>query len=130
MAQHEHLQRDGDDLVYKLELGFAQAALGSAFEVPTLDGPEVLEVPPATQPGEVFRLRGKGMPRLRQVGTGDQLIVTEIRVPEKLSAKARELLADYAAEVGEEIHERSGLADRIKGFFGKKGRDKDDSVQA
>ena len=54
MKDHEHLLREGDDLIYHLKLGFAQATLGSAFEVPTLDGPEIVEVPPGTQPGTRF----------------------------------------------------------------------------
>ena len=120
MKEHEHLSREGDDLIYGLELGFAQATLGSAFEVPTLDGSEIVEVPPGTQPGARFYLRGKGMPRLRQVGTGDQVVIANVQIPEKLSSKAKELLNAYAAEVGEEIQERAGLGEKIKGFFSKK----------
>jgi molecular chaperone DnaJ len=123
MTPHEHLRRDGDDLRYDLKLGFAQAALGSAFEVPTLDGPEVVQVPPGTQPGTEFRLRGKGMPKLRQVGTGDQVVAVRVEVPERLSPKARELLEAYAREVGEPIEAHETLLEKLKGLFGKKRRD-------
>ena len=126
LSEHEHLQREGDDLIYTLPLGFAQAALGSAFEVPTLDGPEVLEIPPGTQSGREFRLRGKGMPRLRQVGTGDQIVVTRVEVPKKLSAEARRLLEAYAEETGETIAAHETVLGKIKGFFKK--RDKEEAA--
>jgi molecular chaperone DnaJ len=131
LAPHEALSRDGDHLRYTLELGLAQAALGCAFEVPTLDGPEVLTIPAGTQPGSEFRLRGKGMPRLRQVGMGDLIVTTTVKVPEKLSPKARELLIAYAQECGETMEEHEGLLERIKGFFGhKKGKAKSSKVEA
>ena len=125
MAKHESLRREEDDLIYDLELGFAQAALGSSFEIPTLDGPEVVQVPAGTQAGAEFRLRGKGMPRLRQVGTGDQRVIADVKIPKKLSPKAKELLEAYAEEMGEEIHEHENLVEKIKGFFGKKKSDKE-----
>lgn len=118
LLPHEHFVRDGDDLRFLLELGPAQAALGSEFQVPTMDGPEVLEVPAGTQPGAEFRLRGKGMPRLRRGGFGDQIVTVRVVVPASLSRRARELLAAYADEVGEEIHEKGTLVDRLKGMFG------------
>jgi molecular chaperone DnaJ len=124
LEPHPHLVRQEDNLYFELKMGFAQAALGSSFEIPTLDGPEVLRIPAGTQSGEEFRLRSKGMPRLRQVGMGDQIIITRVEVPDKLSAKAKELLKDYAQEIGEEIHEHETLVDKIKGFFKKKKDDK------
>ena len=81
------------------------------------------------QPGTEFRLRGKGMPRLRQVGLGDQVVTARIEVPSKLSPKARDLLSAYAQEVGEEIHEHETVLEKIKGFFGGKKK-KEDKEQA
>lgn len=126
LAPHEHFVRDGDDLRHLLEIGPAQAALGSSFEVPTLDGPEVIELPPGTQPGDEVRLRGKGMPRLRRSGVGDQIVTVQVAIPEKLSKKARELLTAYADEVGEEIHEKHTLLDRLKDAFGGRARRRKD----
>lgn len=123
LKPHPYLERDGDDLIYRLKLGIAQAALGSTFEVPTLEGPEVLQIPPGTQPGTVFRLRGKGMPRLRQVGMGDQLVIAEVEVPTKLSPRARELLERYAEEVGEALEHQETPLERLKGFFSRKRKD-------
>jgi molecular chaperone DnaJ len=128
LEPHPHLVRQEDNLYYELRMGFAQAALGSSFEIPTLDGPEVLRIPAGTQTGEEFRLRNKGMPRLRQVGMGDQIIITKVEVPDKLSPKAKELLKEYAQEIGEEIYEHQTLVDKIKGFFGKKKKDDKQNV--
>jgi molecular chaperone DnaJ len=128
MAEHPALLRDGDDLRCELRIGFAQAALGSHFEVPTLDGPEVVEVGPGTQSGTEVRLPGRGMPRLRQVGNGDQIVTIVVETPKRLSAKARQLLTAYAEEVGEAIEARETLVDRLRGLFGRRrGRD-DDAV--
>ncbi|MEJ2287560.1 MAG: molecular chaperone DnaJ, partial [Deinococcales bacterium] len=124
MAPHEHFTRDGDDLRFDLHVGLAQAALGSSFEVPTLDGAEVVDVPPGTQSGTEVRLRGKGMPRLRQIGNGDQVVRIVVDTPAKLSPKARELLLAYADEAGEAIHERESLMERVKHLFGGRRKDK------
>jgi molecular chaperone DnaJ len=120
LRPHEQLRREGDDLYFDLHVGFAQAALGSSFEVPTLDGSEVFEVLAGTPSGTEVRLRGLGMPKLRQVGTGDQVVRVVVDTPQRLSGKARELLEAYAAEVGEEIQKHESLLERVKGMFGKR----------
>ena len=120
LEPHEHLTRDGDDLCYTLPVGVAQAALGSAFEVPTLDDPEAVNVPPGTQPGTEFRLRGKGMPRLQSVGMGDLVVTAQVEIPKKLSPKARELIEAYAEETGETLEAHETLGNRLRGLFGKR----------
>lgn len=134
MKRHEHFTREGDDLHYTLNLGMAQATLGSAFEVPTMEGAEVLTIPAGTQPGDTFRIRGQGMPRLRQVGFGDLIVTAKVNVPKKLSPKAKELLEEYAAEVSEHLEQHETIMERIKGFFkkhdGKEGKDKQEEKTA
>jgi molecular chaperone DnaJ len=127
MQPHEHLTRDGDDLRSELRIGFAQAALGSCFEVPTLDGPELIDVAAGTQSGTEVRLRGRGMPRLRQVGSGDQIVTVVVETPARLSKRARALLEEYAEETGETLEERETLAGRIKDFFTGRKRGKHDA---
>ena len=117
MEPHSDFTRDGDHLRYNLPLGLAQATLGSAFEIPTMDGPEALNVPAGTQPGSEFRLRGKGMPRLRQIGVGDLIVTADVQIPKKLSPKARELLEAYAEETGEGIQEHENLLKQLRGLF-------------
>lgn len=126
MAPHPLLERVGDDLHYELEVGMVQAALGASFTVPTLDGEESFELPPGTQSGREFRLRGLGMPRLRQGGSGDEVITVAVVVPKTLSAAAREHLEAYAEEVGEEFTAHESVRERVKGFFHgrRKGKEK------
>jgi molecular chaperone DnaJ len=122
MAPHELLERDGDDLRCELRIGFAQAALGSRFSVPTLDGDEELEVRAGTQSGTEVRLTGRGMPRLRHSGSGDQIVTIVVETPRRLSGKARSLLQAYAEEVGEGLDEPETLGDRVRGLFGGRRR--------
>lgn len=117
VKKHEHFVRDGEDLHYKLNIGLAQATLGSAFEIPTMDEPEVLNIPAGTQPNTQFRLRSKGMPRLQRFGMGDLIITANVIVPKHLSDKAKEVLEVFAQEVGENIEEHESLVEKIKGFF-------------
>src|SRR5690606_32770719 len=119
MAAHELFRRDGDDLHYELEMGLAQATLGATFSVPTMDGDEELRVPAGTQPLAEFRLRGKGMPRLRQGGSGDQIVTARVVVPERLSSEARDRLAAYAVGMGEESAEHGTVVEGVKGIFGR-----------
>src|SRR5690606_25442695 len=120
MAPHPLFQREGDELHYRLDLGLAQAALGASFTVPTLDGEEDLSVPAGTQPATQFRLRGKGMPRLREPGSGDFVITANVVVPERLSAEARELLEAYAVEAGEQVVDHETVVEKVRNFFGRR----------
>lgn len=124
---HPHFVRDGDDVRYVLAVGPAQATLGGRFEIPTFDGADTFDLPAGTQPGEEFRLRGKGMPRLRRSGSGDQIVVVQVVIPRDLPKSARELLLAYADEAGEPVHVEPGLLDRIKDATlgrGRKGKRK------
>lgn len=89
---HEHLQRDGMNLIHELYLNFADAALGISTEVPTIDGRVKIKVPPGTQSGKIFRLQGKGLPSVQAYGLGDQLIHINVWTPKKLNDEERELL--------------------------------------
>lgn len=107
MAPHPYFERDGDNLLYRLSLGYPQAALGAEVQVPTLEGNTIVKIPAGTQPGEVIRLRGKGMPRLRGYSRGDLLVRVEIAVPEKLSQKQRALLEELAKEFDQNVKGKS-----------------------
>ena len=70
-TEHDHFERHGNDIVYDLPISFSQAALGADIEVPTLTGRVSMKIPPGTQSGRIFRLRGKGFPELDGYGTGE-----------------------------------------------------------
>jgi molecular chaperone DnaJ len=98
--------RDGDDLWHVLVIGYPQASLGAEVNVPTLEGPATVKIHPGTQPGEVVRLKGKGMPRFRGYGKGDLLVRVAIEVPEKLTSRQRELLEELAKEFDQDVRSK------------------------
>ncbi len=112
---HALFLREGNDLIFELKLNVAQAALGEELDVPTIDGSEKLRLPPATQTGQTFRLRGKGVPFLRQQGRGDQIVVTRVVVPQKLNEQQRRLFQELARTFDPE--DQGG--DHDEGFFGR-----------
>ncbi len=89
---HESLKREGKDVVYTLYINFADAVLGTNIEVPTIAAKAKIKVPPGTQSGKIFRLRGKGLPALNSYGTGDQLIEVNIWTPKNLSSEEKALI--------------------------------------
>ena len=96
VEQHEFFQRDGDDILYELPINFAQAALGTEIEVPTLDGKTKLKIPAGSQTGEVFQLKNKGFPHLNRRGRGAQLVTLRVLTPESLTKKQRKLFQELA----------------------------------
>lgn len=110
---HPLFERDGQHLVCRIPITYAQAALGTTLEVPTLEGRGEVEIPSGTQSGAVFKLGGKGMPDPRRRGMGDLLVQVIIEVPKKLSKEEQTLLRELA-----EL-ERKHVAPERKSFFAK-----------
>lgn len=119
VGQHAFFTRHGDDLLCELPLSFPQLALGAQVEVPLLRGREKLTVPPGTQPGEILRLRGKGMPNLRGRGHGDACYKVVLEVPTRLTARQRKLLEEYQeVSAGEAGPLGASFLERMKKLFG------------
>ncbi len=97
VREHELFARTGADLLCDVPVSFAQLALGAEIEVPLIAGTMPLKVPAGTQPGQILRLRGKGMPRLRERGHGDACYRVVLEVPTRLNAAQREALAAFEA---------------------------------
>jgi len=115
---HDLFERDGDDLLCELPIKFTLAALGGSIEVPTLKGKASLKIPPGTQPGTVFRIKGHGMPHLKNHHTGDQLIRIDLEVPKKLTSTQREKLEAFAIACGDaQSSVEEGLLKKAKKFF-------------
>lgn len=116
---HPFFVRQGDDLLCELPLTFPQAALGAEVDVPVLGGHATLKVPPGTQPGEVLRLKGKGMPSLRGRHRGDACYQVILEVPARLTPKQRQLLEEYQrASSGESGPRLASFLETMKKFFG------------
>ena len=90
--EHEDFDRDGQSLIYDLNLNFADLALGASVEVPTLEGRVKIKIPEGTQAGKIFRLKGKGLPEVQAYGKGDLLVHVNVWTPKKLSADERRML--------------------------------------
>ena len=109
---HPLFERDGNSVLMEMPVSFAQAALGAEIEVPTIDGRVKLTIPEGTQPGSVFRLRGKGIPYLQSKGggRGDQFVTITVTVPKNMTSEQKERLRAYAEAMNESVSEgRSGI---------------------
>lgn len=111
VKSHEFFRREGRNVVLDVPISFVQASLGDEIQIPTLEGNVNLRIPEGTQSGRVFRLRNKGIKDVRGPGRGDQLVKVRVLTPDKLTARQKELLRDFAKEGGGELPEES------KGFF-------------
>lgn len=114
---HSSFTRDGPDVYCDTRISMTQAVLGTEIEVPTLYGEARLNIPPGTQPGKRFRMRGQGLPRLRGQGHGDQLVRVNVEIPERLNQQQRKLLEELATSFGEEPRREEGLFQRVRDAF-------------
>ncbi len=117
---HEFLQRDGMNLIHELYLNFADAALGTSVEVPTIDGQVKIKIPTGTQSGKIFRLKDKGLPSVQSYGRGDQLIHVNVWTPKKVNAEERALLEklrdmpNFSPQPGKA---EKGFFEKMKDYF-------------
>ena len=115
---HAIFEREGYNIWYELPITFAQAALGAEVEIPTLDGKMKVEIKEGTQPGDVMRVRGKGIPFLRGRGTGDLLLKIVVEVPKNLSKEQKKLLKEFEESTGEKQYQkRTSFFDKLKKGF-------------
>ena len=115
---HPMFSRHHNDIVCQVPISFTQAALGSKVEVPTLKGKEELEIPAGTQHGEVFKMKGKGLPDLRSYKNGDEIVQIMIEIPRKLSDRQKQLLREFAASEDDKVlPQRKSFVDKLKQVF-------------
>jgi DnaJ-class molecular chaperone len=123
IAEHAQFRRDGQDVRSEHTISFTQAALGAVIDVPTLDGAVKMRIPEGTQPGRVFRIRGRGIPQAAGKGAprGDHLVAVQVEVPTELSPRQRELIEELARVSGEQqaigAAPRKGLLDRVRSLL-------------
>ena len=115
---HKFFERDGTTVYCEVPINIVQATLGDEIKVPTLDGQVVMKVPEGTQPGKVLRLKGKGIPSLRNSTRGDQLVRIKVVVPQKLNEKQKDALRKFAEISKDNINpEEKGFLNKIKDLF-------------
>jgi molecular chaperone DnaJ len=121
IGPHEVFTREGNDLHCEMPVSFTKAALGGEIEIPTLEGSAKLKIPPETQSGKVFRLRGKGIKGVRSPAHGDLLVHVVVETPVNLTSRQKELLLEL-----EEINQRDNSRhnprakswmDKVREFF-------------
>ena len=115
---HPLFSRDGSDVRVTIPVSFPQAVLGTQVDVPTLEGRVKMKIPPGTQSGKMFRLRGKGIETLGGAAKGDQMVTIVVEVPEQISKKQRRLIEELAEEFGEDVHpQQKSFLDKLRGLF-------------
>ena len=112
---HAFFRRRQNDIVIEMEINISQAALGAEVMVPTIDGEDKLRIPPGTQPGEMFQLRGRGVPHMRGGARGNQIVIAGVGVPTELTGEQRHLLTELDKTFENGARPREHRHD--KGFF-------------
>jgi molecular chaperone DnaJ len=116
---HEFLQRDGNDLIAIVPISFTQAALGTTIDVPSINGTKGLKIPPGTQYGSIFRIKGQGLPDVRTHRTGDQLVQIIIETPTRLNKQQQDLLREFAKTENKHVSPKStSFFEKLKQHFG------------
>ena len=113
---HKLFERDGYDIIFALPVNVAQAALGATVKVPTLEGEGQLEIPPGMQSGQVFRIKGQGVPHLRSNRRGDQLVRVVVETPKAMTEEQQRLFQELAETFGDR---KMDYENGDKGWFGK-----------
>ena len=115
---HKIFKRKGDDLYLEMPISFDQAALGAELIVPTLDGKVSYKIPAGTQPGTVFRLKEKGVKKLRREAKGDLYVKVNLEVPTKLNNKQKKAITEMGKAVTEDCYQKKGgFAEKLKEMF-------------
>lgn len=115
---HPIFQRDGYDVYCEVPITFVEAALGADITVPTLDGKVKFTIHEGTQPGDEFKLKGKGIQRLNYSGKGDQYVKIVVEIPKNLSREQKEILKNFASESDDKnFKAKKSFMDKIKDFF-------------
>jgi molecular chaperone DnaJ len=118
VAEHDFLVRRGRDLIGVVCLTYPQAVLGAEVDVATIDGPVKMKIKPGTEIGQVYRVRGKGVPSLRGRARGDQHVHVEVDIPKKLTALEEKLVRELGDEFGDAVsNSPSTFMDRLKHLF-------------
>lgn len=125
VEQHPLFERRGNDIYCTVPISFTQATLGCTIEVPTLKGSHKLHIPRGTQSGEVFKLRGEGLPDIDGYGRGSEIVQVVVKVPKKLTPRQEQLLREFAETEEEELDpERKSFFEKVKEYLsGKKTED-------
>ena len=114
VKDHPQLSRRDQDTIFELKVNMVQAALGDRIEVPTVDGPVEVAIPPGTQYGQTFRLPGKGMPHVRNGRRGDQFVVVQVVIPKDLNSEQKSALKQVGGLTGKPEKVAKGFFEKLR----------------
>lgn len=117
VLKHPKFVRQDNNIICEISISMIKAVLGGEVEVPTLDGNVKMKIPSGTQPGKIFRLRGKGIPDLHSYAQGDELVRVKVEIPISLNTRQKKLLEEFAKDYGEDIRDYGSFAEKIKKAF-------------
>ncbi len=121
---HTLFVRQENHLICTLPISFSQAALGAEIDVPTLEGTSPLKLKPGTQPGDLYKLSGKGLPDLRGGRRGDEIIQVQVEIPKKLNKRQKELLREFAeTEDLSVLPESKSFFEKVRDYIAGDGDD-------
>lgn len=119
VQKDEFFEREEQDILCEVPINFIIASLGGEIDVPTIDGKTRLRIPLGTQSGKIFKIKGRGIPSLRGLGRGDQLVRIIVETPTNLNEKQKELLKEFAKISDEQVHpQSSSFFKKVKEIFG------------
>jgi len=119
VSEHPFFKRDGEDIHCEVPVDFVKAALGAEIQIPTLEGKASMKIPPGTQAGQVFRLKGRGVSTVNGHGKGDLYIKIQVEVPVNLNTRQKELLEEFARTSGEnETPNMKKFFEKLRELFG------------
>jgi molecular chaperone DnaJ len=128
IEEHPFFQRHARDLLCQAPVSFTQAALGAEIDVPTLEGKEAMTLSRGTQSGDLYRLKGQGLPDIEGYGRGDLLVQVIVEIPKKLSRRQEELLREFAmSEKKGVLPQRESFLEKLAEYLGGKAEDKKQS---
>jgi molecular chaperone DnaJ len=116
----KELVRDGNDLIYNLEVSIPQAVLGTSIEIPAVDGRVKIKIEPGTQTGKVLRLKGKGIPDINGYGRGDLLVIVNVFIPKSISSEEKDMMEKLSKSknfLPEKGKQDVNIFDRMRNFF-------------
>jgi len=118
LKKHDFFDREGNDLICHVPLSFARAALGSEIEIPTLEGTHILTIPPGTQPGHAFKIKGNGIKDVYKSKKGDLYVKVEVKTPVNLTRRQKEMLKEFALSANEDLDQIDrNIMDKAKKLF-------------
>jgi molecular chaperone DnaJ len=118
VLKHKYFERENENLYCQVNISFPKAAVGTRVEIPTLEGNEILNIPSGTQPGDVLRMKGKGIQNVNNHRKGDLYVKVDVTTPKHLTKEQQNLLRKFAESRGESLDEvEKNIISKVKNIF-------------